>query len=196
MAEVTTFRTTEPTIAPFNTSAFGSTANTNIPFAMCSHVDEFDLPAVGSGDTGRLVLQLVIPPNYLLQLNGFHLDTFATSEPKWDAGVMKMQYTGQNSFSPGYNQVPQYFPMAVTSNAGIGSTQYKNVSIANAGDNSAYDVNSPVNFLVSSDSSSEENVVIYLYSTVSTVHDANVQLAVNWKMYDIAQGNHPFLPSK
>jgi len=195
MAEVTTQTSIQPLVAPFNTSGIRNISNSSVPFALCSHVKTFTVPAVGSGDSGKLLCTLVIPPNYLFQLSGFHIDQRATSEPKWDQGIFSIAYTGQNSFVPGYAQNTQNFPIAVTSNAGIGTNQYKNASIASAGDNSAYNVNSPVNFLVSSDASNPQNVLISMYSTVSTAHAAEFNVAVNWKMFDISQGNHPFLPS-
>lgn len=193
MTQINTVETVEPTIAPFNTSALRSTSNTNVPWGMASHVTSFTAPAIGSGDTGLVILLLKVPANYLLEMNGFHLDMFQTSTPLWDTGVCRLNYTGTNSFSPGYDQTTLSFPLAVTSAASIGSTQYKNVSVASAGQNSAYNVNSPINFLFSSDAANPTDVVIYLYNSTSGVHDTTFNVAINWKLYDIAQGNHPFL---
>ena len=196
MAEVTTSVIIAPTIAPFVTSNIRNVENSGIPFGALSHVHEFDVPAIGTGDVGRLIVYCRVPVNYLTVLNGFHIDQSATSEPKWESGVFKNYYVGANSFTTQTTAQIIHFPLAITSNAGIGSNQYKNVGISNAGSNSAYDVNSPVNFIFKGNELDPNKCpIIDMYNTTEGVHATRFRVAINWKMYDISQGNHPFLQS-
>jgi hypothetical protein len=192
MAEVTTTNTINPTVAPF--SVMARRENTNIPWGVCSHVDSFQAPAVGAGDTGRVVINLLLPQNYWFQLAGFHIDMSSTSAPTWDDGVLRSFYTGANALNPNFTQQEIFFPLAVTSEASIGSTQYKNVGVAAGGAQSAYDVNSPVNFLQTTPDST--NVAtkpqVTLYSTPNT-HATDFRVSVIFKMFDINQANHPWL---
>ena len=73
MAEVTTSVIIAPTIAPFVTSNIRNVENSGIPFGALSHVHEFDVPAIGTGDVGRLIVYCRVPVNYLTVLNGFTL---------------------------------------------------------------------------------------------------------------------------
>ena len=148
MAEVVTTETINPIIAPFTVSA--RRENTNIPWGVCSHVAAFTAPQVAAGDTGKAVINLLVPQNYWFQLAGFHIDMSSTSAPNWDDGVFRSFYTGFNSLNPDFTQQEIFFPLAVTSEASIGTTQYKNVGVAAGGAQSAYDVNSPVNFIQTS----------------------------------------------
>jgi hypothetical protein len=192
MAEVVTTETLDPTVAPFTVSA--RRENTNIPWGVCSHVGNFTAPQVGVGDTGKVVINLLLPRNYWFQLAGFHIDMSSTSAPNWDDGVLRSFYTGSNALNPNFTQQEIFFPLAVTSEASIGTTQYKNVGVAAGGDQSAYDVNSPVNFLqTSSDSNSTAvNPQVQLYATPNA-HAADFRVSVIFKMFDINQANHPWL---
>lgn len=192
MAEVVTTETLNPTVAPFTVSA--RRENTNIPWGVCSHVGNFTAPQVGVGDTGKVVINLLLPRNYWFQLAGFHIDMSSTSAPNWDDGVLRSFYTGSNALNPNFTQQEIFFPLAVTSEASIGTTQYKNVGVAAGGDQSAYDVNSPVNFLqTSSDSNSTAvNPQVQLYATPNA-HAADFRVSVIFKMFDINQANHPWL---
>ncbi len=192
MAEVVTTNTIDPTIAPFTTMA--RRENTNVPWGVCSHVDSFSAAQVAAGDTGKVIINCLVPQNYWFQLAGFHIDMSSTSAPNWDDGVLRSFFTGANALNPGFTQQEIFFPLAVTSEASIGTTQYKNVGVAAGGAQSAYDVNSPVNFLqTSSDSSSTSvNPQIQLYATPNS-HDTTFRVSVIWKMFDINQANHPWL---
>jgi hypothetical protein len=193
MAEVLTSQEIQPTVAPFQVSA--RRENTNIPWGVCSHVDEFSAPQVAAGDTGKVRISLMLPQNYWFQLAGFHIDMSSTSAPTWDDGVLKALYTGSNALNPGFTQQDVYFPLAVTSEASIGTTQYKNVGVSSGGSQSAYDVNSPVNFIQTTpDSTASINTKpqVTLYS-VANAHATTFRVAVIWKMYDINQANHPWL---
>ena len=130
MAEILTTQIVDPVISPFTTVTSPLRDNTGVPWGQASHVGQFDVPSVSSGDTGKLIMRLRIPANYYVQLAGFHIDTRATSEPKWEEGIFQNHFNGSNSLSPGYSVQEVNFPLAVTSNAGIGSDQYKNVAIA------------------------------------------------------------------
>ena len=192
MAEVTTTTTIQPTIAPFTVSA--RRENTNIPWGVCSHVGAFTAPQVGTGDTGKVLINFLIPQNYWFQLAGFHIDVSSTSAPNWDDGVFRSFYTGVNSLNPDFTQQEIFFPLAITSEASIGSTQYKNVGVAAGGAQSAYDVNSPVNFLQTSANSTDTavNPQVQLYATPNS-HAADFRVSVVFKMFDINQANHPWL---
>lgn len=195
MAEVVTTRTIDPTVAPF--SVMARRENTNIPWGVCSHVDAFSAPQVGVGDTGKVVINLLLPRNYWFQLAGFHIDMSSTSSPNWDDGVLRSFYTGANALNPNFSQQEIFFPLAVTSEASIGTTQYKNVGVSSGGSQSAYDVNSPVNFIqtTSSSSSTASNPQVQLYATPNS-HAANFRVSVIFKMFDINQANHPWLSAK
>jgi len=192
MAEVTTTNTIDPTVAPFQVAA--RRENTNIPWGVVSHVSAFTAPQVGTGDTGKVLINLLLPRNYWFQLAGFHIDVSSTSAPNWDDGVLRSFYTGSNALNPSFAQQEIFFPLAVTSEASIGTTQYKNVGVAAGGAQSAYDVNSPINFLqTTSDSSSTAvNPQVQLYATPNS-HAANFRVSVIFKMFDINQANHPWL---
>jgi len=192
MAEVVTTETLDPTVAPFTVSA--RRENTNIPWGVCSHVGNFTAPQVGVGDTGKVVINLLLPRNYWFQLAGFHIDMSSTSAPNWDDGVLRSFYTGSNALNPNFTQQEIFFPLAVTSEASIGTTQYKNVGVAAGGDQSAYDVNSPVNFLQTSANSTSTslNPQVQLYATPNA-HAADFRVSVIFKMFDINQANHPWL---
>lgn len=192
MAEVLTQRTINPTIAPFSVSA--RRENTNIPWGVCSHVDSFTAAQVAAGNTGKVEINFLIPQNYWFQLAGFHIDVSSTSAPNWDDGVLRSFYTGFNALSPDFTQQEIFFPLAVTSEASIGTTQYKNVGVAAGGDQSAYDVNSPVNFLQTSSNSTDATVnpQVQLYATPNS-HAANFRVSLIFKMFDINQANHPWL---
>lgn len=192
MAEITTTNTIAPTVAPFQVMA--RRENTNIPWGVVSHVSSFTAPAVGAGNTGKVLINLLLPRNYWYQLAGFHIDVSSTSAPNWDDGVLRSFYTGSNALNPGFLQQEIFFPLAVTSEASIGTTQYKNVGVASGGSQSAYDVNSPVNFLqTTSDSTSTTlNPQVQLYATPNS-HDADFRVSVIYKMFDINQANHPWL---
>ena len=82
MSEVLTTEIVEPVISPFTTVTSSLRDSTGVPWGQASHVGEFDVAAVGSGDTGKLIIRLRIPANYYCQLAGFHIDTRQTSEPK------------------------------------------------------------------------------------------------------------------
>jgi hypothetical protein len=79
----------------------------------------------------------------------------------------------------------------VTSEASIGTTQYKNVGVSASGEQSAYDVNSPVNFIFTR-SPTSSNYTIQLYS-VANSHATTFRVAIVFKMFDINQANHPWL---
>jgi hypothetical protein len=195
MAEVVTTQTINPIVAPFTVSA--RRENTNIPWGVCSHVSAFTAPQVAAGDTGKVVINLLLPRNYWFQLGGFHIDMSSTSAPNWDDGVLRSFYTGFNSLNPDFTQQEIFFPLAVTSEASIGTTQYKNVGVSSGGSQSAYDVNSPINFIqTSSDSNSASvNPQVQLYATPNS-HAANFRVSIIYKMFDINQANHPWLTAK
>ena len=196
MAEVLTTQVIEPVIAPFTTVTSPLRDNTGVPWGQASHVGEFDVAAVGSGDTGKLIMRLRIPANYYCQLAGFHIDTRQTSEPKWDQGIFLNYYTGQNSLSAGYANQEIAFPLAVTSVASIGSNQYKNVGIADgsAASISGYEVNSPVNYLFKGDESDVDICpTVEMYNTAGSANNTKFRFAITWKMFDLSQGNHPWL---
>ena len=192
MAEVTTTETINPTVAPFQVAA--RRENTNIPWGVCSNVSQFNAPQVAAGDTGRVLINLMLPQNYWFQLAGFHIDMAATSAPTWEDGVLRSFYTGANALNPGFSQQEIFFPLAVTSEASIGTTQYKNVGISSGGSQSAYDVNSPVNFLQTTPDSNLTTTKpqVQLYS-VANAHATVFRVAVIFKMFDINQANHPWL---
>ena len=193
MAEVVTTKTIEPTIAPFTTTA--RRENTNIPWGVCSHVDSFNADQVAAGDTGKVVINCLVPQNYWFQLAGFHIDMSSTSAPTWDDGVLRSFYTGSNALNPDFTQQEIFFPLAVTSEASIGTTQYKNVGVSSGGSQSAYDVNSPVNFLqtIKPDiAPATKSPQIQLYSSPNT-HATTFRVSIIWKMFDINQANHPWL---
>ena len=191
MAEVVTNRTIQPKVAPFTTMA--RRENTSIPWGVCSHVDSFSVPQVAAGDTGKLNIYLILPVNYWFELAGFHIDMSSTSAPTWDDGVLKSFYTGENSLNPGFDQQEIFFPLAVTSEASIGTTQYKNVGVSSGGAQSAYDVNSPVNFLQTAKFSTAGNTPeVNLYSLANT-HQTDFRISMIFKMFDINQANHPWL---
>ena len=196
MAEILTATEQSPLISGFDTSRIRNIEDSSIPWGMMSHVKQFTAPQVGSGDTGKVQVYLRIPENYLCQLTGFHLDMYSTSAPTWNEGIFVNFYSGLNTFSPGYASQEIAFPLAVTSVASIGSNQYKNVGIANAGENSAYDVNSPVNYLFKQGYGSADFCPrIDLYSNPNT-HATTFRMAITWKLYDINQNNHPYLAAK
>ena len=192
MAEVVTTETINPTVSPF--SVMARRENTNIPWGVCSHVSAFSAPQVGAGDTGKVLINLLLPRNYWFQLAGFHVDVSSTSAPNWDDGVLRSFYTGANALNPGFTQQEIFFPLAVTSEASIGSNQYKNVGVASGGSQSAYDVNSPVNFIQTTADSTDatKNPQIQLYATPNS-HSANFRVSITFKMFDINQANHPYL---
>lgn len=192
MAEVTTTNTIQPSVAPF--SVMARRENTSIPWGVCSSVDSFSAPQVAAGDTGRVVINLMLPQNYWFQLAGFHIDMSSTSAPTWDDGVLRSFYTGSNALNPGFTQQEIFFPLAVTSEASIGTTQYKNVGVAAGGAQSAYDVNSPVNFLQTTPDSTDTATKpqVTLYSSPNS-HATTFRVSVIFKMYDINQANHPWL---
>ncbi len=95
MAEITTTQTLNPTVAPFTVMA--RRENTNIPWGVCSHTGAFTAPQVGVGDTGKVVINLLLPRNYWFELAGFHIDMSSTSAPNWDDGILRSFYTGQNA---------------------------------------------------------------------------------------------------
>ena len=196
MAEVLTTQVIEPIIAPFTTVTSPLRDNTGVPWGQMSHTGSFAVPAVGAGDTGKLILRLRIPTNFYCQLVGFHIDTRATSEPKWDVGILEMFFTGENSLVPGYSRTEINFPLGVTSNAGIGSNQYKNVGIADASTDSVsgYQVNSPTNYLFKGYPDNPDVCpTVEMYSTTSTAHACTFSFAMLWKMFDLNQNNHPWL---
>ena len=192
MAEVLTSQEIQPTVAPFQVSA--RRENTNIPWGVCSHVDQFQVAQVGTGDTGKVNIVLYLPQNYWFQLAGFHIDMSSTSAPTWDDGVLESYYTGANALSPGFEQQEIFFPLAITSEASIGTTQYKNVGVSSGGAQSAYDVNSPVNFLQTTPVSNvvSKKPTITLYSLANT-HATDFRISIIFKMFDINQANHPWL---
>ncbi len=191
MATVTTNSFINPVIEPYDTSNISDIVATNIPWGAMSHVNQFDAAAIGAGDVGLVKMYLYMPDNYLAVLNGFHIDQSCTSEPKWESGFFRSGYYQGNSFVPGQTAQQLNFPVAVTSEARVGSTGYKNVSIASAGANSAYDVNSPINYVFGRG----ELVEIQLYNTTEGVHATTFKVALNWKLYEANQGNRPFLGS-
>jgi hypothetical protein len=192
MAEVTTTRTVSATVAPF--SVMARRENTNIPWGVCSHVDSFSAAQVGTGDTGKVIINCLVPQNYWFQLAGFHIDMSSTSAPTWDDGVLRSFYTGANALNPGFSQQELFFPLAVTSEASIGTTQYKNVGVSSGGEQSAYQVNSPVNFLQTTPTTNDTDKTpqIQLYSTPNS-HATTFNVSIIWKMFDINQANHPWL---
>lgn len=199
MAEVLTTEVIEPVIAPFSTVTSTLRDNTGVPWGQASHVGEFDVAAVGSGDTGKLIMRLRIPANYYCQLAGFHIDTRQTSEPKWDQGIFLNYYTGSNSLSPGYPVQEIAFPIGVTGVASTGSNQYKNIAIADASTDSrsAYEINTPSNYLFKGYIGDVDICpTIEMYQTATTVHDTRFRFAITWKMFDLDQRNHPWLISK
>jgi hypothetical protein len=195
MAEITTTNTINATVAPF--SVMARRENTNIPWGVCSHVDSFSAPQVAAGDTGKVLINLLLPQNYWFQLAGFHIDMSSTSAPTWDDGVLRAFYTGANALNPNFTQQEIFFPLAVTSEASIGTTQYKNVGVAAGGAQSAYDVNSPVNFLQTTPDSTNPATKpqVTLYSNPNS-HATNFRVSVIFKMFDINQANHPWLSAK
>ena len=195
MAEVTTTTTIQPLVAPF--SVMARRENTSIPWGVCSSVDTFTAPQVGTGDTGRVVINLMLPQNYWFQLAGFHIDMSSTSAPTWDDGVLRSFYTGSNALNPNFEQQEIFFPLAVTSEASIGTTQYKNVGVSSGGSQSAYDVNSPINFLQTTPDSIDPATkpLVTLYSSPNT-HETTFRVSVIFKMFDINQANHPWLTAK
>jgi len=191
MSEVVTNRTISPTVAPFTTTA--RRENTNIPWGVCSHVDQFTAPQVAAGDTGKVDIYLLIPRNYWAQLAGFHIDMSSTSAPTWDDGVLRSFYTGANALNTDFSQQELFFPLAVTSEASIGTNQFKNVGISSGGEQSAYAVNSPVNFLTTSKGPASSTLTrVSLYSQPNT-HVTTFRVGIIWKMFDINQANHPWL---
>ena len=190
MAEVVTNRTIQPTVAPFQVSA--RRENTSIPWGVCSHVDEFSAAQVAAGDTGKVNIYLKLPRNYWFQLAGFHIDMSSTSAPTWDDGILRGFYTGSNALNPDFTQQEIYFPLAVTSEASIGTTQYKNVGVSSGGEQSAYDVNSPINFLMTENINPPDNTRVSLYSNPNT-HATTFRVSIIFKMFDINQANHPWL---
>lgn len=190
MAEVVTNVTIQPTVAPFTVSA--RRENTSIPWGVCSHVDEFTAPQVAAGDTGKVNIFLILPKNYWFQLGGFHIDMSSTSAPTWDDGVLRSFFTGSNALNPDFTQQELFFPLAVTSEASIGTTQYKNVGVSSGGSQSAYDVNSPVNFLMTAKGGTDRPPEVNLYSNPNT-HATTFRVSIIFKMFDINQANHPWL---
>ncbi len=81
--------------------------------------------------------------------------------------------------------------LGVTSEASIGTTQYKNVGVSASGAQSAYDVNSPVNFIFTR-SPTSSNYTVQLYSNPNS-HSTVFRVAIVFKMFDINQANHPWL---
>jgi len=195
MAEVTTTRAVSPVVAPF--TVMSRRENTSIPWGVCSHVDEFQVAQVASPDTGKVNIILQLPQNYWFQLAGFHIDMSSTSAPTWDDGVLKSYYTGANALNPGFEQQDIFFPLAVTSEASIGTTQYKNVGVSSGGAQSAYDVNSPVNFIQTSPHTDNLTFqpTVTLYSLANT-HATDFRISIIFKMFDINQANHPWLSAK
>ena len=195
MAEVTTTNTINPLVAPFQVTA--RRENTNIPWGVVSHVSSFQAPQVAVGDTGKVLINLLLPRNYWFELAGFHIDVSSTSAPNWDDGVLRSFYTGSNALNPDFTQQEIFFPLAVTSEASIGTTQFKNVGVAAGGAQSAYDVNSPVNFLQTTSDSTDttKNPQVQLYATPNS-HAADFRVSVIFKMFDINQANHPWLTAK
>jgi len=206
MAEVLTTKVIEPVIAPFTTVTSPLRDNTGVPWGQASHVGEFDVAAVGAGDTGKLIMRLRIPANYYCQLAGFHIDTRQTSEPKWDSGIFENYYTGSNSLSPGYPVQEIAFPLGVTATASIGSNQYKNVGISDQSSlpwgttgqsSSGYEINSPSNYLFKGYLGDPDICpTVEMYQTATTVHATRFRFAITWKMYDLDQRNHPWLINK
>lgn len=191
MAEVITDEVLKPTVAPFQVLA--RRENTSVPWGVCSHVHEFTAPQVAAGDTGKVRIFMILPQNYWFQLGGFHVDMSSTSAPTWDDGILKCYYTGKNALNPGFSQQEIFFPVAITSEASIGTTQYKNVGVSSGGAQSAYNVNSPVNFLQTTPGDSITTAPrIELYSVANT-HATTMRVSVIWKMFDINQANHPWL---
>lgn len=190
MAEVVTNVTIQPTVAPFTVSA--RRENTSIPWGVCSHVEEFTAPQVAAGDTGKVNIFLILPKNYWFQLGGFHIDMSSTSAPTWDDGVLRSFFTGSNALNPDFTQQEIFFPLAVTSEASIGTTQYKNVGVSSGGSQSAYDVNSPVNFLMTAKGGTDRPPEVNLYSNPNT-HATTFRVSIIFKMFDINQANHPWL---
>ena len=189
MAEVLTSVEIDPVVAPFTTTA--RRENTSIPWGVLSHVDQFTAPQVAAGDTGKIEINLVMPQNYWFQLGAFHIDMSSTSAPTWEDGVFRAFYTGSNALNPGFDQQQVFFPLSVTSEASIGTNQYKNVGISSGGAQSAYDVNSPVNFIMTR-SPTASNYTIQLYSNPNS-HATTMRVAIVFKMFDINQANHPWL---
>ena len=199
MAEVLTTQVIEPVISPFTTVTSPLRENTGVPWGQASHVGQFDVAAVGSGDTGKLIMRLRIPANYYCQLAGFHIDIRQTSEPKFDQGVFLNYYTGENSLNPNYQTQELAFPLGVTSVASIGSDQYKNVGIADqsAASVSGYEINTPANYLFKGYVGDVDTCpTIEMYCSATTVHAARFRFAITWKMYDLDQRNHPWLITK
>ena len=190
MAEVHTVKQVEPTIAPFTVMA--RRENTSIPWGVCSFTKEFSAAQVAAGDTGKVSINFEVPRNYWFQLGGFHIDMSSTSAPTWDDGIFRAFYTGVNALNPDFTQQEIFFPLAVTSEASIGTTQYKNVGVSSGGSQSAYDVNSPVNFLMTEKGSFPK---VQLYSSPNT-HSTTFRVAVIFKMFDINQANHPWLSAE
>jgi len=176
-------------VAPFTTTA--RRENTNIPWGVLSHVDQFTAPQVAAGDTGKVEINLNMPQNYWFQLGAFHIDMSSTSAPTWEDGVFRAFYTGSNALNSGFEQQQVYFPLSVTSEASIGTNQYKNVGVSSGGAQSAYDVNSPVNFIMTR-SPTASNYTIQLYSAANA-HATTMRVAIVFKMFDINQANHPWL---
>lgn len=194
MAEVVTDEIIQPTVAPF--SVMARRENTSIPWGVCSHVSEFTAPQVAAGDTGKVRIFMSLPQNYWFQLGGFHIDMSSTSAPTWDDGILKSYYTGVNALNPGFEQQEINFPVAITSEASIGTTQYKNVGVSSGGSQSAYDVNSPVNFIQTTNRTAiafgTTAPRVELYS-VANSHATTFRVSIIWKMFDINQANHPWL---
>jgi hypothetical protein len=195
MAEVVTTQTIQPTVAPF--SVMARRENTSIPWGVISHVDSFSAAQVAGGDTGKVVINLMLPQNYWFQLAGFHIDMSSTSAPTWDDGILRSFYTGANALNPDFTQQEIFFPLAVTSEASIGTTQYKNVGVSSGGSQSAYDVNSPVNFLQTTPDSTQTTTKpqVTLYSGPNS-HATTFRVSIIFKMFDINQANHPWLSAK
>ena len=196
MAEVHTQVEISPTVAPFDTSRIRDIDNTGIPWGQLSHVDQFNVPAIGSGDTGLLSIYCLVPNNYWLQLKGFHIDMAQTTDPEWNEGIYINYFTGLNSLSSGYDTQDLNFPVGVTSDARIGSNEYKNVGIASTSSNggTAYQINSPSNYLIKGVIDSPyECPTIRMYNTAPGSHVTTFRVALIWKMYDLNQGNHPWL---
>ncbi len=189
MAEVLTSVNVKPVVAPFTTTA--RRENTSIPWGVLSHVTNFSAPQVAAGDTGKVEINLEMPQNYWFQLGAFHIDESSTSAPTWEDGVFRAHYTGENALNPGFDQQVIYFPLGVTSEASIGTTQYKNVGVSASGAQSAYDVNSPVNFIFTR-SPTSSNYTVQLYSNPNS-HSTVFRVAIVFKMFDINQANHPWL---
>ena len=192
MAEVITTETILPVVAPFQVAA--RRENTNIPWGVCSNVSQFNAPQVAAGDTGKVLINFMLPQNYWFQLAGFHIDMSATSSPTWTDGVFRSFYTGANALNPNFDQQEIFFPLAVTSEASIGTTQYKNVGISSGGSQSAYDVNSPINFLQTTPDSTNTATKpqVQLWSSANA-HSTVFRVSLIFKMFDINQANHPWL---